>query len=147
MNGTSDYVGIANSGLINLGITDYRTVSMWFKANDVTTRQVLYNEGGASNGFSMYIEGGKVYVLAWEGSSAWNAPNTTINTGQWYNITFVFDQDATDGFHFKGYLDGINIGEFNEGSKADNGLSAHSGPVAIGSNSNIRFHDNQYQCK
>jgi hypothetical protein len=39
------------------------------------TRQVLYNEGGGSNGFSMYVEGGKVYCLAWEGGSGgvWNA--------------------------------------------------------------------------
>jgi hypothetical protein len=29
----------------------------------------LYNEGGGSNGFSMYVEGGKVYCLAWEGGS------------------------------------------------------------------------------
>ena len=144
LNGISDYVSIPNSDLINLNIVDYRTVSLWFKANDVNTRQVLYNEGGASNGFSMYIEGGKVYTLAWEGGSGgvWNAPSATINTGQWYNITFVFDQDATDGFHFKGYLNGVDIGHFNEGTKANNGMSKHSGPVAIGSNSNIRFHDN-----
>jgi hypothetical protein len=30
---------------------------------------------------------------------------------------------------------------FNEGSKASNGMSAHSGPVALGSNSNICFAD------
>ena len=123
LNGTSDYVGISNSALINLGITDYRTVSMWFKANDVTTRQVLYNEGGAVNGFSIYIDGGKVYVLAWESNTAWNAPTTTISTGQWYNISFVFDKDATDGYHFKGYLNGVSIGQFNEGSNANDGMA------------------------
>jgi hypothetical protein len=41
---------------------------------------------------------------------------------------FVFDQSASDGYHFKGYLNGVNIGQFNEGSKASNGMSAHSGP-------------------
>jgi hypothetical protein len=52
------------------------------------TRQVLYNEGGGSNGFSMYVEGGKVYCLAWEGGSGgvWNAPNASIVAGQWYHI-------------------------------------------------------------
>jgi hypothetical protein len=29
---------------------------------------------------------------------------------------FVFDQSASDGYHFKGYLNGVNIGQFNEGS-------------------------------
>jgi hypothetical protein len=53
-----------------------------------------------------------------------------------------FDQSASDGYHFKGYLNGVNIGQFNEGSKVVNGMSAHSGPVALGSNSNIRFADN-----
>ncbi|AWG20476.1 hypothetical protein FFWV33_02490 [Flavobacterium faecale] len=142
LNGTSDYVAISNSNLINLGTTDYRTVMLWFKANDVTTRQVLYNEGGGTNGFSMYIEGGKVYCLPWEGGTAWNAPNANIVTGQWYHVAFVFDQNATDGFHFKGYLNGTLIGAFNEGTKASNGLNGHSGQVAIGSNSSIRFANN-----
>jgi hypothetical protein len=31
----------------------------------------------------------------------------------------------------------VLILQFNEGSKASNGMSAHSGPVALGSNSNI----------
>lgn len=142
LNGTSDYVGVSNSNLINLGTTEYRTVMLWFKANDVTTRQVLYNEGGASNGLSMYIQGGKVYCLPWESGVSWNAPNATIVAGQWYNIAFVFDQSATDGYHFKGYLNGTLIGAYNEGTKAKDGLNAHSGPVAIGSNSKIRFVDN-----
>ncbi len=144
LNGSTDYVSIANSDLINLGITDYRTVSMWFKANDINSRQVLYNEGGGTNGFSIYIESGKVYVLAWESYVAWSAPNASINNGEWYNIAFVFDQNATDGFHFKGYLNGVDIGHFNEGSKADDGLAAHSGAVEIGANINnsILFHDN-----
>lgn len=140
--GINDYVGISNSSLINLGTTDYRTVMLWFKANDNSTRQVLYNEGGATNGFSMYIENNSVYVLAWEGNTAWNAVSAAITTDRWYHLAFVFDQDATDGYHFKGYLDGALIGGFNEGSKADNGLNSHSAPVAIGSNSNIRFHNN-----
>jgi hypothetical protein len=50
---------------------------------------------------------------------------------------FCFDQSASDGYHFKGYLNGVNIGQFNEGSKASNGMSAHSGPSSLGSNSNI----------
>ena len=144
LNGTTDYVGISNSSLINLATTDYRTVMLWFKANDVTTRQVLYNEGGATNGLSMYIEGGKVYCLPWESSVSWNAPSANIVTGQWYHVAFVFDQNATDGYHFKGYLNGTLIGAFNEGTKASNGISAHSGAVAIGSNSNIRFHKQHY---
>ncbi|MBS4042922.1 MAG: hypothetical protein KGZ59_03820 [Chitinophagaceae bacterium] len=142
-NGTTDYVGIANSNLINLGNTDYRTVMLWFKANDNTTRQVLYNEGGGNNGLSIYIENGNVYCLVWESNTPWTPVYTAINTGQWYHIAFVFDQDATDGTHFKGYLNGNLIASYNEGSKADNGINSHSGSVEIANNlANIRFHDN-----
>jgi hypothetical protein len=59
----------------------------------------LYNEGGGSNGFSMYVEGGKVYCLAWEGGSGgvWNAPNASIVAVN--GITLLcFDQSASDGF-------------------------------------------------
>ncbi len=143
LNGTSDYVGISNSNLINLGVTDYRTVMIWFKPNDVTTRQVIYNEGGGVNGLSIYIENGNVYCLVWESNTPWTPTVTAISVGQWYHICFVFDQDATDGNHFKGYLNGTLIAAYNEGSKADNGINSHSGSVEIGNNlANIRFHDN-----
>jgi hypothetical protein len=39
----------------------------------------------------------------------------------------------------------VLILQFNEGSKASNGMSAHSGPVALGSNSNICFADSTSQ--
>jgi hypothetical protein len=35
--------------------------------------------------------------------------NASIVAGQWYHIAFVFDQSASDGYHFKGYLNGVNI--------------------------------------
>jgi hypothetical protein len=56
---------------------------LWFKANNVATRQVLYNEGGGSNGFSMYVEGGKVYCLAWWKWRSLECPNASIVAGQW----------------------------------------------------------------
>jgi hypothetical protein len=90
----------------------------------------------------MYVEGGKVYCLAWEVEVEEFGMLQMRQLLQVNGITLLcFDQSASDGYHFKGYLNGV-IGQFNEGSKASNGMSAHSGPVALGSNSNIRFADN-----
>jgi hypothetical protein len=73
------------------------------------TRQVLYNEGGGSNGFSMYVEGGKVYCLAWKVEVEEFECSKCVNCCRsMVSHCFCFDQSASDGYHFKGYLNGVN---------------------------------------
>lgn len=145
--GSSSYVGIANSPDINTysssSILKNRTVALWFKANDVSTRQVLYEEGAGVNGFSIYIEGGYLYVHGWESNTTWTSTpiRTSISPNTWYNAAFVYNANATDGQYFKGYLNGNYFGSTSD-INASNGMNPHSGDINIGRSDGIRFPDN-----
>ena len=71
LDGRNDFVFIPGNPDINTaGPYTHRTINLWFRTSDnVTTRQVLWEEGGFLRGFSIYIESGSVYV------NGWNLPN------------------------------------------------------------------------
>ena len=71
LDGKNDFVFIPGTPDINTaGPYTHRTINLWFKtSDDVTTRQVLWEEGGYLRGFSIYLENGLVYV------NGWNLPN------------------------------------------------------------------------
>ncbi len=140
--GTNGRINISNSNSINTSVWQNRTVAFWFKAPDVATRQILYEEGAQVNGFSVYLEGGYIYVHAWENNLTWGEVKTPVNTDTWYYIAFVYDSNASDGEYFKGYLDCTYFGG-NSDPSATNGLNAHSGDINIGMNGgNTRYPDN-----
>lgn len=56
---------------MNLGKSlDQRTVSMWFKADDVSSEQeqVIFEEGGMNRGLNMYLEDNLLYFGGWSGA-------------------------------------------------------------------------------
>lgn len=141
----SSHISIPNDNSINLQAVSNRTVSLWFKANNTSSRQVLYEEGGGVNGFSIYIENDQIFVHAWESNSTWTPTGSeikkSINPNTWYNVAFVYDGNASDGIYFKGYLDGEYIGGISDAVAAGD-MNAHSGDINIGTSSNIRYPDN-----
>ena len=86
------YLGIMNTTDINTApkITD-RTLSLWFKAVDVTKRQMLFEEGGPGNGLNLYLEGGKLHAGMWI-SQFWKGgwvDSGAILPGQWYHVAVL----------------------------------------------------------
>ena len=71
LDGVNDFVGIRSSSDINSGGPyTQRTIDLWFRtSDDVSKRQVLWEEGGYLRGLSIYIDRGRVYV------NGWNLPN------------------------------------------------------------------------
>lgn len=135
-NGTNQSVVITNDNAINLTNHALRTVELVFRASSTTGRQVLYEEGGTTNSFTMYIFNGNVYVTGRD-SGAWGPANISapINAGQTYHLAFTFD--FPNGV-FRGYLDGVEIGNTSVNAI----FPAHSGNVSIGSmNNGAWFHD------
>ncbi len=82
-----------------------RTVSFWFKAQNVNSQQFLYDEGGSANGLNIYIKNGLLYAGAWSKGNGWYGKwiAASIQADKWYNVTFVFNSNA--GF-LKLYLNG-----------------------------------------
>lgn len=117
--GNLDYITIQPSTSFDMWGSQFakRTVSMWFKADTVTGRQCLFEEGGGAYGLNLYLDGSTLYGRGWNsGNNGWNSTTLSvggIGTGEWHHATIVLD--ATNGsttlesnvFHL--YLDGALV--------------------------------------
>ena len=57
------------------GSKNQRTINFEFQLNadnDLSGRQVLYQEGGSTNGYNIYIDNGTLYVGAWSEANGWD---------------------------------------------------------------------------
>ena len=135
--GNGDGIAIPDSALINTSTYAERSVELTFNADDVNSRQVLYEEGGGTNGFTIYLDGGRVYVTG-EDSGNWVDANISdvVNQGETYHVAFVFDQPNNS---FTGYLNGNSMGSVT----VDNAVfPSHSGNIGIGyAPDGVQFHD------
>ena len=134
--GNNQFVSIPDSSLINVGVHDERTVELVFNADNVTSRQVLYEEGGTVNCFCVYVQDGKLYVNGRD-QGAWGPVDihADIEVGETYHVAFTFDYPNRT---FKGYLNGEEIGEASVNAI----FPAHTGNIGIGGmNNDAYFHD------
>lgn len=143
LDGTGDYLDVADSVDLNTSIISQRTIGLWFNTDDAETRQVLFEEGGGSRGLSIYVDGGQVYVGGWNkpgGESGWGGTflSAPIVAGQWHHVVLTLDGGtATTDDAMRGYLDGQLFG-----SGAGSQLWKHSGDVGIGAMDDATvFHD------
>lgn|GEM_PF-294585 len=136
--GSNDFITIPNDPLLNTG-TSYgaKTLSLWFYANDVSGRRVLYEQGGSGNGLNLYIDSGSVYVGVWSTNNGWGPyyVDAGIVSATWNNITLVYDQDSSS---LEGYLNGSSVGNVSGPGL----LNSHSNENGIGQVSgSTLFHD------
>lgn len=115
--GVDDRVRLPDSLITNLAIRRSQTVELWFQADDVAGRRVLYDQGGTSRGLSMYVRAGRVYVGGWNtindpsadtpwpgGPAFVSAP---VQAGTRYHLVLVYD---ADGDRLEGFLNGVSMG-------------------------------------
>lgn len=135
-NGTNQSLSIPNHAQINLTNHALRTVEVTFNANSTAGRQVIYEEGGTTNAFSIYIFNGSLYINGRD-AGAWGPTNLSVPivAGQTYHAAFTFD---FPGGVFRAYVDGVEIGN----APVTAIFPSHSGAIGIGRMSNGSwFHD------
>jgi signal peptidase I len=137
--GIDDIVLIGDSPSINTSSRAERTTELWFNAEDLSGRQVLYEEGGTGNGLSIYLDGSMLYTTAW--SSSWSKPlvvSSGVTTGRRYHVGVTLD--AVGSRQLELYLDGLSVGT---ATKTDSKRwRGHSDDGAIGGlNGGTKFHD------
>ncbi len=132
---------VENSTDINDGTFPRRTIGLSFTADDVLTRQVIFEEGGISRGLNIYVEGGKLFVGGWNVSvfqSGWSGTwlSTPISAGQSYHVALVLDgSTVVQPDSLVGYINGA---EFGRGAGSQ--LWSHTDRIGIGgSNEQARF--------
>ena len=146
LDGKDDALKLRNSRDINLGKHGKRTVSLWFKADNIdgSKRQVLYEEGSGIRGLNIYIDDDRLCMGGWntpEKESGWLGTwlsTDKISANEWHHVDLVLDggRKITQNA-FRGYLDGQQFG-----SGAGSQLWDHSGGIGIGNiNGEARFQD------
>lgn len=144
-------ISIANTGGFNVDQSTSKKFTIAFRTgDDITTQQVIYEQGGATRGLNLYIQSGVLHLSAWNQASdgtgsPWNTGTiATVNTSSIatdteYIVTFDYaGNDAITGT-VTGYLNGASFGTplSNIGR-----LYAHTDGIGLGDeNSASRYAD------
>ena len=150
--GVNDRIRLNDANHINLQPTSARTVELVFNADDVSGRQVIYEEGAGVNGFTIYIDNGSLYFTAEDDNGGNRFADININApivaGQTYHAAFIFNGAGgpTNGGGgpntFSGYLDGAEVGSVV--LAGDVQFPSHSGDTGIGAAvDGVQFHDGE----
>ncbi|MEC9292364.1 MAG: filamentous hemagglutinin N-terminal domain-containing protein [Pseudomonadota bacterium] len=128
----ADGYDMANNASINTSGSTDRIILIAFRTGaDVTSQQYLYEQGGGSNGYGMYIEAGQLVVAGWRNSSgSWNNYATTAVTP---NTTYVAGLNL-DNNTMSAWVNGDKFQTYNN----TNGQNAHSGGIDLGRNGDTR---------
>ncbi|MGE0172667.1 MAG: LamG-like jellyroll fold domain-containing protein [Oligoflexales bacterium] len=131
--GNSQYLTIANHADINSAASYlHRSFAFALKTpDDVTRRQVIWDEGTDARGFGIYIEGGRLYFNTWNtvvsDPEVWAPVNISvpITTGTKYIFRMTFDAVARQ---IKLYRNGVLV----DSAGGIGPIYAHSEVIGIG---------------
>ncbi|RFC55548.1 T9SS type A sorting domain-containing protein [Brumimicrobium aurantiacum] len=116
--GTNDRLRIENTSDINSGSNIQRTFFIVFTTeSNVSTRQIVYEEGGTIRGFNFYLLNEKLYCGAWnrnnDGVGApWNfkSVNTPVLPNTTYVLSFIYKGNNSITGNIECYLNGDLFG-------------------------------------
>lgn len=122
---------------INDGVFTQKTITTSFTTavvNDDNTFQVIYEQGGGSNGYSISLVGDNAYAFVWAESYNTIEPDYKIidlgvlESNTRYDIAMVHDSTAPNGGSLSGYLNHTLVDTLSGVGQ----MGAHIGAVGIG---------------
>ncbi len=132
-NGVDDFITVPNTDAINLQNTRNRTIEFWFKTSDITTKQVIYEEGAQVNAFLFYLEGGRIYLGAFRNNASVAADRRMFRSGSgdievdtWYHIALTLEDTTSPDLTLKWFLNGVE-----QDSQDGLQVNTHSGDVSF----------------
>ncbi len=135
---------ISNNGDMNSGGPySEKTIALMIETGgDVSRRQVIFEEGAASRGISIYLFEGFIYMNAWnrkrdDGNAPWGpvSVSTGVSPGSDYHLSITLDAGAGT---VSGRVNGSSIGSVSGAGL----LFRHTGRIGFGAMSGgARFHD------
>ncbi len=110
----SNYMSLASAATINQAAFTAKVITLVFVSDaDITTRQVLYEQGNATSGLNIYIYNGKIYGSTWAGSGATTNVSASILASSAYSFSFKFDStNSLNSIYLLGSLVGKTAGPF-----------------------------------
>jgi outer membrane protein assembly factor BamB len=127
--GTDQHLDCDKDVTLNTDAAGYpaKTITVVFKTSaDITSRQVLWEQGGGGNGLNFYIHDEKLYISAHTDWGPTNI-NTSILDEVAYVATMVIDANANN---FEAFLNGSSVGVFSPAGL----MAKHSGTIGMGHN-------------
>ncbi|MCC0178519.1 cadherin-like domain-containing protein [Waterburya agarophytonicola K14] len=114
------------------GVYDRRTISLWFKVDELQNNQelVIYEENGTTEGLNIYVKDSRLFFDTWnQTGNEWSgsyASSNAITSDTWHHVGLILDRELENDFI--AYLDGTNIdeGEGNPTDKVDVGIGGLS---------------------
>ncbi|MCP3976439.1 MAG: hypothetical protein GY720_18285 [bacterium] len=138
--GANDLIRVADHVDLNTGASySARSVELWFEADDVRSRQVLWEEGGAKVGISIYLRKGKLRAGAWDRSAGGWADDVFVSTRVEADTVYhvVLTMSEANG-KLRLFVNGERVG-IDPGVEE---LGKHGGNMAIGARrDSTRFAD------
>lgn len=130
---TGASTSISDTAAVNTGGPyDAKTTVISFITDaDITTRQVIYEQGGGTRGLNFYIENGQLHMAVWNyGEENWGYKEvtTSIDANTLHTASFIFDGAFPANGDITGYLDGVDIGS----ATGVGLLYGHSDDIGIG---------------
>jgi len=92
LDGTDDHAYQAAVGMLNSAF-GAKTVMMWFKADSVNGAQVLYDEGGYTNGLGIRVNNGALQAGVVNANVGFTA-STPFDSPRWTHVAAVFDSGS-----------------------------------------------------
>ncbi|MCP4912111.1 MAG: hypothetical protein GY909_03240 [Oligoflexia bacterium] len=149
-NGVTQHFNVANHAELNLGTLTERTIVLAFKTGaDVTSPQVIYEEGGGIRGMNTYVRGGNLYLGIWndrddgDGIQPFTSASTPVAANTHYYVTLVYDYSnytgptGPDG-QLRGHINGVSFASLGTTTSR---LFPHSGAIGLGRKENGTFYD------
>ena len=141
----NEFLQVVSDPTINtvVGVYTKKAYGIVFRTGaDVTTRQVIYDQGGSGNGLNIYLEGGSVRFGAWSANQSWSGTQveitSAVSTNTAYQLFVEYDQSAPE---IRGWLNGTSMGTATTNNMG-NGLNSHGGLNGLGGMYNgSYFHD------
>lgn len=129
-NSTTGGLTIANDDSINVLTYTRKSYIIAFKTgSDVTSRQLIYEQGGATNGLNLYLQSGNLFANIWNNSADNAAASSqTIVANTIYIVAWVFDGDNT---RWDMYINGEATASASDATTMTV-LSAHTGAIGLG---------------
>ena len=106
----------------NTEIYDRRTISLWFKVEDLQNSEelIIYEENGTTQGLNIYVENERLFFDVWnQVGNEWSGSYTSSNaiaSDTWHHVALAIDSQSDRDF--VAYLDGVDIDE-GEGEPGD----------------------------
>lgn len=148
--GSTSYLKVQRHTDLNRSTADEKNLTVSIKTdNDISTRQVIYEEGDENRGMNVYIDSGNLYCGFWnitdngDGAQPFVSVSSPISVNSTYHVTWSLDYsnfagaDGPDG-SVECYVNNSSIGAVATTSR----LFSHSGDIALGAQlKRSHYHD------